>query len=42
MEFMFLMLDGEVIRDWSEARQRDAVARVAAFKSPKPGRLDAS
>jgi hypothetical protein len=34
MEFMFLLLDGEVVRDWSEDRQRDAVAKMAAFKAP--------
>jgi hypothetical protein len=34
MEFMFLMLDGEVIRDWTEAQQSDAVARMAAFTGP--------
>ena len=34
MEFMLLMLDGEVIRDWPEAQQREAVARMAAFTAP--------
>jgi hypothetical protein len=34
MEFMFLMLDGEVIRDWSEEQQQEAAARMAAFKAP--------
>ena len=34
MEFMLLMLDGEVIRDWTEAQQRDAAARMAAFTAP--------
>jgi len=34
MEFIFLMLDGEVIRDWTQAQQRDAVARMAEFTAP--------
>jgi hypothetical protein len=31
MEFIFLMLDGEVIRPWTQARQRAAVARMQAY-----------
>jgi hypothetical protein len=34
MEFLFLMLDGEVIRDWTQAQQREAVARMADFTAP--------
>lgn len=34
MEFMLLMLDGEVIRGWTEAQQHEAVARMAAFTAP--------
>ena len=37
MEFIFLMLDGEVIRDWTEAQQRQAVARMADFIAPLRG-----
>ncbi|HEY2048682.1 MAG TPA: YciI family protein [Caulobacteraceae bacterium] len=33
-EFLFLMLDGEVIRYWSEDQQRTAVARMDAFTAP--------
>jgi hypothetical protein len=34
MEFIFLILDGEVVRDWSEEQQREAAERMAAFKAP--------
>ena len=33
-EFMFLMLDGEVIRDWTEDQQKTAVARMNEFTAP--------
>jgi hypothetical protein len=31
MEFMLLILDGELIRDWTEDQQRAALARMAGF-----------
>jgi hypothetical protein len=34
IEFMFLMLDAEVIRPWTTAQQEEAVAGMAAFKAP--------
>ncbi len=34
MEFIFIMLDGELVRDWTQQQQEDAVRRMAAFKRP--------